>query len=266
MQLSKMQESRRHARLLQRFVVSPLTSHSSLSADLSSQSVTTARCRSVLCLSIAFIDANLRVKGPGRPIVHVALVGVTGVGKSTLVNVLMGKAAAEANNNVRPCTTRATRYEVVEGGTTYCIWDTRGLNEGSEATLPIRVLRLANIVPDSNRELKRLLRGKNPRVDLVLLCIEAKKIRVKVHWKIYNKIYVDFCKSEKKVAVVVTQMGEKDFRGSEWKRQCALTARGVVEEFPNAGLMEAVPRFEELDDSRVKDCRDRILGLISNAV
>ena len=201
-----------------------------------------------------------------KPTVHVALAGNTGVGKSTLVNVLKGKEIAEVNNNVRPCTTRTTKYEVVEGGTTYCIWDTRGLNEGSEKAVLPTLRKFVGILPGPERDLKNLLRGKNPKVSLVLLCIEAKKIRVNVHWKIYNKIYVDFCERGLKVAVVVTQMGEKDFKGSEWKGRCKLTARGVVEEFPDGRLMEAVPQFVELNDPSVEDCRGRILRLISNAV
>lgn len=180
--------------------------------------------------------------------------------------MLKGEEIAEVNNNVIPCTTRTTPYEVVEGDTTYCIWDTRGLNEGSEkAALHTRMLRLARILPDADRELKKFLRGKNPRVNLVLLCIDAKKIRVSLHWKIYNKIYVDFCEKGLKVAVVVTQMGENDFGGSEWKRTCERMATGIVEEFPDAKLVEAVPTFEEFEDPSVKDCRGRILRLISSA-
>ena len=216
-------------------------------------------------MSIAFIGANPRAKST----VHVALVGNTGVGKSTLVNVLKGRKIAEVNNNVRPCTTRTMQHEVVAGDTRYCIWDTRGLNEGSEkAALHTRALKLARIIPDAERELKKFLRGNNPGVNLVLLCIDARKIRVNVHWKIYNKIYADFCEKGLKVAVVVTQMGERDFKSSEWKRTCELTAAGVVDEFPDVKLMEAVPMFdsEELDDPSVKDCRGRILRLISNAV
>jgi len=210
---------------------------------------------------------NWKMSRSNQPIVHVALVGNTGVGKSTLVNVLKGREIAEVNNNVRPCTTRTMKYEVVEGDTTYCIWDTRGLNEGSEkAALATRMLKRARILPDPERELKNFLRGKDPRVNLVLLCIDAKKIRVNVHWKIYNKIYADFCERGLKVAVVVTQMGERDFRSSEWKGKCKLTATGVVEEFPDARMMEAVPQFEELNDPSVEDCRGRILRLISNAV
>lgn len=213
-----------------------------------------------------FVDANPCAKGSNQPTIHVALVGMTGVGKSTLVNVLKGEEKAEVNNNVRPCTTKAMQYEVVEGGTRYCIWDTRGLNEASEqSAISKRFRRFTRLGPDADRESRKLLRGSNPRVSLVLLCIDAKKIRVKDHWKIYNKIYSDFCERKLKVAVVVMQIGERDFRGSEWKRTCEVTAKGVVEEFPDGGLMEAVPKFEELDDPIVNECKRRILRLISNA-
>lgn len=196
--------------------------------------------------------------------INVALVGVTGVGKSTLVNVLKGEKKAEESNNVRPCTTRSTPYEVVEGDTRYCVWDTRGLNEASEQTgISTRLRRF--IIPDAEDKVKKLLHGSNPKVNLVLLCIDAKKIRAKDNWKIYDKIYSDFCKKRLKVAVVVMQIGERDFGGSEWKRVCAVTATQVVEEFPDAGLMEAVPIFENLSDPIVNECKSRILGLISNA-
>lgn len=197
---------------------------------------------------------------------NVAIVGNTGVGKSTLVNVLKGERIAAVDNNVRPCTTRTMSYDVVEGGTRYRIWDTRGLNEGSEKSAPITgLLRLLGVLPDAEREVRKFLRGRNPSVNFVLLCIDARKIKVEVHWKIYNKIYVDFCERGVKVAVVVMQLGERDIRSSEWKRTCQVTSGGIVDNFPDARWMEAVPRFDELSDPSVKDCRGRILRLISDA-
>ncbi|KAF8554582.1 hypothetical protein OG21DRAFT_1508705 [Imleria badia] len=113
---------------------------------------------------------------PNQPTLHVAVVGNTGVGKSTLVNVLKGKEIAKVDNNVIPCTARTTPYEMEVGRTKYCIWDTRGLNEGSEkAAFFVRWLRRTGILPDADRELKRFLRGRNPSIDLVLLLISVKR-------------------------------------------------------------------------------------------
>ncbi|KAF9223728.1 hypothetical protein BS17DRAFT_671025, partial [Gyrodon lividus] len=84
---------------------------------------------------------------------NVALAGATGVGKSTLVNILKGSMVAKANYESGPCTTKATRYEVVEAGTTYCIHDTRGLNEASvQGAISFQsFLKFLRILPDAER-------------------------------------------------------------------------------------------------------------------
>ncbi|KAG6374364.1 hypothetical protein JVT61DRAFT_4398 [Boletus reticuloceps] len=136
--------------------------------------------RLIFRLSANATIVKAKMSRSNKRALHVAIVGNTGVGKSTLVNVLKGDEIAEVNNDVKPCTTRKKEYEVVDGNTTYHIWDTRGLNEASEKeVLPIRILKFARILPDADRELKRFLRGREPSVDLVLLCIDAKKTRSK---------------------------------------------------------------------------------------
>ncbi|KAF8843721.1 hypothetical protein BDN67DRAFT_113856 [Paxillus ammoniavirescens] len=138
-----------------------------------------------------------------RPTINVAVVGITGAGKSTLVNVLKGSHDAEANNDVEPCTIKTTPYEVVEAEATYRIWDTRGLHEPSQeaATTPLqRFLNFFRISPDADHQLKKFLRGTDPKINLVLLCIDGSKIAVKTHWKVYTKVHV----KRIKVAVVVT--------------------------------------------------------------
>jgi len=199
--------------------------------------------------------------GPSK---HIALVGVTGVGKSTIVNVLTGSNRASVTNDVKPCTARPDRYGIQEEGVNYTLWDTRGLNEATEqeAMGPItRFLRLLRVVPDADHELRKFLRGKNPRINLILFCIEAEKIRVDAQWKNYDKIYVKFCKRKIKVAVVVTRM-DWNTRNTDWKGTCEGMARDVVGESLDARLVEAVPTFEKLEDTG--DCRSKILRLVSN--
>lgn len=198
------------------------------------------------------------------PTKHVALVGVTGVGKSTLVNVLSDSNRAQVTNDVKPCTARPDRYDIVQEGVKYCLWDTRGLNEAweQEATGPIaRFLRLLRVLPDADQELRKFLRGKDPKINLILFCIEAEKIQVDAQWKNYNKIYVKFCRRKIKVAVVVTRM-DQSTRNMDWRRTCEGMARDVVGEIPDARMLEAVPTFERLEDAR--DSRSKILRLISN--
>ncbi|KIK91380.1 hypothetical protein PAXRUDRAFT_830900 [Paxillus rubicundulus Ve08.2h10] len=186
--------------------------------------------------------------------INVALVGMTGVGKSTLVNILKGSEVAEVNNDSKPCTLGATCYEVVESGTTYHIWDTRGLNEAS--------WRRFNWFPwvslDANAQLKNLLSGGqkgSPEIDLVLLCVGGEKIGIQAHWEAYTKIPTSI-----KVAVVVTRMG--DIGSSQWRQTCKDTAKLKGIEL-DTNVMEGVPKFRDLQEQKARDCRDKILALIS---
>ncbi|KIJ18959.1 hypothetical protein PAXINDRAFT_166876 [Paxillus involutus ATCC 200175] len=183
--------------------------------------------------------------------INVALVGMTGVGKSTLINILKGSEVAEANNDVKPCTLKATCYEVGDSETgTYHIWDTRGLNEASSK----RPGLLSWVFNDANAQLKNVLSDKN--INVVLLCIEWEKIGIAAHREVHTKIPTDI-----KVAVVVTRMG-KELEDIEWKETCKGTA-GPKQVVFDTNLMEGVPTFKNLQEQKMKVCRGKILALIS---
>ncbi|KAF8121738.1 hypothetical protein EV363DRAFT_1437064 [Boletus edulis] len=165
-----------------------------------------------------------------------------------------------------PCTAQPDCYDIEKEGVRYTLWDTRGLNEASQqgGASPIaRFFRFLRAVPEADRELQRFLRGKNPRISLILFCIEAEKIQVDAQWKNYDKIYVKFCKRKIKVAVVVTRM-DSNTRNTDWRGTCEGMAREVVGESLDARLIEAVPGFDSERSEDIGDCRSRLLRLIAN--
>lgn len=204
------------------------------------------------------------VNEQNRSAKHIAIVGLTGVGKSTLVNVLTGSNRANVTNDAKPCTAQPDRYDVEMEGTRYTLWDTRGLNEASEqgAMGPVAWFRsLLRNTPDADRKLREFLRGKNPKISLILFCIEAEKIRVDAQWKNYDKIYTKFCKRKAKVAVVVTRM-DGNTKKTDWRATCEGMVKEVVGESLDGRLVEALPAFERVEDTG--DCRSKIFRLISN--
>lgn len=180
------------------------------------------------------------------------------------MNVLSGSNCANVSNDAGPCTAQPVRYDIEQEGVKFSLWDTRGLNEAleEEATGPItRFLRLLRVLPDADRELRKFLRGNNPKINLILFCIGAEKIQVDAQWKNYDKIRVKFCRGKIKVAVVVTQM-DWNTRNTDWRGACGSMAGDVVGEVLDARLVEAVPMFGRLEETR--DCKSRILRIISN--
>ena len=77
---------------------------------------------------------------------RILVVGHTGVGKSSIVNLLMKKEEAAVNNNAVGCTFEFKAYQAVFGDGFYEIIDTVGLNESKQGTVPL------------NRALKELTR------------------------------------------------------------------------------------------------------------
>ncbi|KIJ66926.1 hypothetical protein HYDPIDRAFT_108894 [Hydnomerulius pinastri MD-312] len=200
--------------------------------------------------------------------INVALVGVTGVGKSTLVNMikLQDSASAEANNDARPCTGQATRYDgKLLCGTKLNIWDTRGLNEASEkgadGTFEL-LISFFKRPSEADRELKKFLRKQD--IHLVLWCIEEKNIRAAAQWKSYRKISADYCRNKVKVAVVVTQVPDTKLNGQEWKNVCQGKVKDMVGKPLDEKLLAGLPVVAVGELQKKDKCKEEILKLIES--
>ncbi|KIK15328.1 hypothetical protein PISMIDRAFT_328817, partial [Pisolithus microcarpus 441] len=60
---------------------------------------------------------------------NVILFGETGVGKSSVINLMAGSLVAEVSSDLGGCTMNSTDYKVTIGSRKITIWDTVGLEE-----------------------------------------------------------------------------------------------------------------------------------------
>lgn len=111
----------------------------------------------------------------------IIIFGTMGSGKSSLINILLESEEAPASNDAIGCTATNDDYLFSIDERKYRIWDTPGLNEGSEGLVPAEVA-LKNL----KSFVKELMRNKN-RTPLFILCIEG-SLDVKAQLRHYDSL------------------------------------------------------------------------------
>ncbi|KAH7928907.1 P-loop containing nucleoside triphosphate hydrolase protein [Leucogyrophana mollusca] len=134
---------------------------------------------------------------------NVVVFGESGVGKSSLVNIIVGSGVAKTSSGAAGCTFDYSRHEAIIDGRPFGIWDTAGLDEGDYGTVP---------AAKAEENLKGLLRDlvKANGVDLIVYCVRATRVR-KALQKNYNIFYSAICR--KKVPIVIVVTGLENYEG-----------------------------------------------------
>ena len=92
--------------------------------------------------------------------IEVLVTGRTGVGKSTLVNALVGKKVAEVGRGLKSKASKVTRYSVkTEEGVEIIVWDSVGLQDGTEH--------------EYDEECLADMKEKCRDIDFILYCIDS---------------------------------------------------------------------------------------------
>ena len=96
--------------------------------------------------------------------INILISGVTGVGKSSLINALVGVKVAKEGDGPEPMTTEVTKYEAESNGVRIYVWDSPGLQDGT----------------DQDDAYVADMKAKCSSYDLVLYCSSLKSTRFPV--------------------------------------------------------------------------------------
>ncbi|KAI6044683.1 P-loop containing nucleoside triphosphate hydrolase protein [Pisolithus marmoratus] len=138
--------------------------------------------------------------------INIILFGETGVGKSSVVNLIAGRPVAEVSPDVEGCTLQSKEYKFDVGKVRVSIWDTVGLEEpemGVNGYIP--AIEKAWLL------IKRLREAGG--VDLLLFCIRGNRVTMTTQSN-YRLFYEILCGQQVPIALVITHLErEVDYGG-----------------------------------------------------
>jgi energy-coupling factor transporter ATP-binding protein EcfA2 len=140
------------------------------------------------------------------PTPNIVIFGQTGSGKSSLINMLVGKDVANVSSLVWGCTTSAEGYTVTKEDKAYKLWDTSGLNEGEEGSVPAEkaIKDLFNLVKDIS-------------VNLIVYCVRGCRFTdiIRLNFDLFCGI---ICEGKVPIVIVVTGLEQEENMDDWWTK------------------------------------------------
>ncbi|KAF8557973.1 hypothetical protein OG21DRAFT_1434097 [Imleria badia] len=185
---------------------------------------------------------------------NVIVFGESGVGKSSVINMIAGKHITRTSNDAVGCTFRCHCYQVLLDGLSLNLWDTVGLDEGTEGTVPAR---------QAESSLKAFLHQitRWNGIDLLLYCVRGTRVRQAL-LRNYNIFYAAICRKKVPVALVVTGLEnyEGDMEGWWTEHEKDLMKHGM--RFDAHACVTTIHSDHPAIQDRLKQSRDVLRNLV----
>ncbi|KAG6334234.1 hypothetical protein ID866_4852 [Astraeus odoratus] len=142
--------------------------------------------------------------------INIILFGQTGVGKSSVVNLIAGNPIAKVSSDAVGCTLSSTEYHFVAGPHYFRIWDTVGLEEpmigvNGYFSAMLKALQLIRKVAAAGG------------VNLLVFCMRGARITRTVQSN-YRLFYEMFCEKQVPVGLVITFLEREEDMEDWWRR------------------------------------------------
>jgi hypothetical protein len=148
---------------------------------------------------------------PGNKLKNVILFGETGVGKSSVINLIAGAQVASTSANLEGCTLEATEYSfTLPGELSLRIYDTVGLNEPE-----MGVNTFFGAIEKAHKLVSSLHDAGG--IDLLLFCIRGNRITSTMQ-RNYRLFFEFLCEKKVPLAFVITQLEHEDVMEDWWQR------------------------------------------------
>jgi hypothetical protein len=192
----------------------------------------------------------------------VVIFGESGVGKSSLVNLVAGREVSATSSGAAGCTLEYKHHVLDLGDPSqrFAIWDTAGLDEGTHGSVPAEKAEMY---------LKQLLRdlGRTGGIDLLVYCVRGTRVRSALLWN-YDLFYSAICRKKVPIAIVVTGLENQEGSMESWWEQNQHEFSALKMHFDNHACVTTVTPLEPLTQSttlggRLGESKVAVMNLIT---
>ncbi|KAG1904911.1 P-loop containing nucleoside triphosphate hydrolase protein [Suillus fuscotomentosus] len=148
---------------------------------------------------------------------NIVLFGASGVGKSSVVNLMAGMVVAKTSLGLEPCTLRWQPYDINFDGECYKVFDTVGLEEPQ-----LGIKEYLESVEHAYKLVKELdMQG---GIDLLMFCIRAGRMTATLQSN-YRLFYEFLCEKKVPVVLVITNLEREKNMEDWWYREQTTLAK-----------------------------------------
>ncbi|KAH0827600.1 P-loop containing nucleoside triphosphate hydrolase protein [Lanmaoa asiatica] len=173
--------------------------------------------------------------------VNIVLFGETGVGKSSVINLIAGQQIAIVSPDTMRCTLSSRRYSFPVSGKVFHIWDTPGLEEPEMGAVGYMAA-----IEGALTLIQQL--AQQGGIDLLLFCMRGNRVTATTQSN-YRLFHGVLCRSQVPIALVITHLEREPDMEAWWTRNLASMEKYGIKSAGHA-CVTALPTHGKYPQSR----------------